>query len=166
MSNKHRFTIVSPDVPPVKRRIVDWTLCYICQEDYNSSNIVFPYKFPGFEENPENSSYYSTAQKLKDFQDIDELPPFLRLHVEHYESANRLALDFIQNKAVFLKNCVSNYNKQKYNRKLKQKRVSTTVEAEAPETPRTSRRTVCTETYSKRCFFCDQVELVSAFHSC
>ena len=125
MEIMHRFTIVSPDVPPVKRRIVDWTLCYICQEDCNSSNILFPSKFPGFAENPEKSSYYSTAQKLKNFQDIDELPPFLRNHVEHYESANTLALDFIQNKAVFHKNCVSSYNKQKYDRKLKQKRRGT-----------------------------------------
>ena len=53
------------------------------------------------------------------------------------ESAKTLALDFIQNKAVFHKNCVSNYNKQKYDRKLKQKCVST-VEPETPETPRTS----------------------------
>ena len=122
---------------------------YICKEDYNSSNIVFPSRFPGFAENLEKSSYYSTAQKLKDFQDINELPPFLRNHVEHYESANTLALDFIQNKAVFHKNYVSNYNKQKYDRKLKQKRVST-AEAEVPETPRTSRRKVCTKDYSKK----------------
>ena len=84
------------------------TLYYICQEDSNSSNIVFPSKFPGFAENPEKSSYYSTAQKLKDFQGIDELPPFLRNHVEYYELVNTLSLDFIQNKAVFHKNCVSN----------------------------------------------------------
>ena len=121
MSNKHRFTIVSPDVHPVKRRIVDWNLCYICQEDYNSSNVVLPYRFLGFVENPEKSSYYSTAQKLKDYQDIDEPSPFVRHLVEHYESAKTLAVDFIQNKAVFHKNCVSNYNKQKYDRKLKQK---------------------------------------------
>lgn len=54
-------------------------------------------------ESTEKSSYLSTAENLKRFQEIGELPAIVRIHVEKYQTARKLAAAFTENQAVFIK---------------------------------------------------------------
>ena len=42
----HQFELISPGRPLVTKP-VDWELCFVCQEDTDSSNLVRPYRKPG-----------------------------------------------------------------------------------------------------------------------
>ena len=46
------------------------------------------------------SSYLSTVEN---FQEIGELPAIVRIHVEKYQTARKLAATFTENQAVFIK---------------------------------------------------------------
>ena len=42
----HKFEFVSPD-RPITPKPVDWSICFICQEEEESSPLVFPYRKSG-----------------------------------------------------------------------------------------------------------------------
>ena len=46
MKSAQRFELVSPDRPLIANP-VDWSICFICQEEGDESFLVFPYKKPG-----------------------------------------------------------------------------------------------------------------------
>ena len=66
MSKKKLFEIVSPGIEVILKDI-NWKLCFICQENEITSNIVAPYNTPTFTEHPEKSSYFSTAKLLRGY---------------------------------------------------------------------------------------------------
>ena len=116
----------------------------------------------GFETNPEKSSYYSTAENLKNFLEINELPSALQKIVGQYEFSTDLAMAFVDNKAVFHKSCLSMYDKQKLSRKRK-----LVVESEDNDKPsRSTRRNTTTHNFSGNCFFCDKEDEEIELHLC
>ena len=69
--------------------------------------------------NPESNSYHTIADKLKQFEHINELPIQLkRRRALYYDKAN-LVEAFQENDAVFDKSCIAEFNKQKLSRKRK-----------------------------------------------
>ena len=65
------------------------------------------------------SSYWTTALYLKQFGQINVLPPQLKRRCTIYKNSQDLVQAFIENHAVFHKSCVSVYNRQKLKRKRK-----------------------------------------------
>ena len=59
------FHILSPIGKSInKEKEIDWSLCYICQEN-GSSELVKPCRHPRYAEHPEESSYHQQASILK-----------------------------------------------------------------------------------------------------
>ena len=71
---------------------------------------------------PETSSYPTTAKLLFQWKDIpDGLESLLRMRLNKFESDDSLMQAFIENKAVFHKNCQVTYNSQMLDRSMKKK---------------------------------------------
>ena len=163
MSKRKLFEIVSPDTPLVVKDI-NWELCYICQLDEVASDIVSPFKIAGFAENPEKSSYHSTAALLKKFQEINELPSLLQRRIEQYDMDNELASAFIDNKAIFHKKCLLKFSQLKYDRKVKS--IGTEKDTTCTETPLTRRSKISVANFTGTCFFCNLGVSIGTLHSC
>ena len=99
---------------------------------------------------------------MKRFQEIRELPPIVRTQVENYRTATELAAAYTKNQAVFHKTCMTRYDKQKFERKVKQNKPDDTL----TEIPRTSRRTISANKYSEKRLFYDKLETCHTLHSC
>ena len=160
--SKRKFTLVSPKTHTVVSKEVDWTRCFICQNEGDGDKLVYPFKNLGYDKNPENSSYFSTAHNLKEFQQIGELPSVPRKQVEKYTTASELASAFVEHEAVFHKTCMTRYDQQKLQRKIKQRN----NDEGSSETPQCSRNTVSANNFKEKCFFCDKVEACGTLHSC
>ena len=87
----------------VQDREIDCTDCFICQKDGNGK---FASLFRSCERT-DKSLYLSTAENLKQFQEIGELPLILMTQVEKYQTAMELAAAFIENQTVFHKTCMT-----------------------------------------------------------
>ena len=145
---------------------MDWSQCFTCQSHESTSAIVSPFKSPAFLENPEKSSYYKVADGIKKFQThTNVLPSALHKVVWRYGSDEILASDFVSNKAIFHKTCMTKYDAFKFERHM-QRNSSNIEPAEEAETPRLSRSITCAKHFTEGCFFCDKVEGASALHMC
>ena len=122
--------------------------------------------------NPINGSYQTTASNLKGFEAIEALPAPLKLRCQKYKDPDQLSKAFLDNRALFHKDCVSAFNKTKLNRKRKH---CETVEAEENvKTPisnesidiRSSRSAVDLQNNSEQCFFCAKEHRQQRLHQC
>ena len=67
--------------------------------------------------NPEKNSFHTVSVALKEFESIDGLPKNLHRRCKVFEDSKDLYNNFIKEKAVFHKSCISKFNKQKLGRK-------------------------------------------------
>ena len=147
---KRKFRLVSPEAESVQDGEMDLTDCFICQKD-GDGKLVSLFRSC---KSTEKSSYHSTAESLKRFQEIGELPLIVRTQAENYKTATELAAEFTKNQVVFHKTCMTRYDKHKFERKVKQKNPNDAL----IETSRTSRKTISARNFSEKCFFCDKLE--------
>ena len=118
------------------------------------------------------SSYWTTVLYLKEFEQIKMLPPQLRRRCTIYKNGEDLAEVFIENHVVFHKSCVSVYDKQKLNRKLKHAESFNVFDA--PENPSESDPIEVRINYSStdlrnfipNCLFCGEGDCEKKLHRC
>ena len=161
MSKIKLFEIVSPGIEVILKDI-NWKLCFICQENEITSNIIAPYNTPTFTEHPEKSSDFSMAKLLTNFQEINELPSFLLRRAEQYDTSE-LAAVFVNTKAIFHKNCLLKYSQLKYENKIKN---ACKEKEKDDKTPTTTRKKISAFNCTGTCFFWNSDETISNLHSC
>lgn len=94
--SKRIFMLVFFEAASVQDREVDCT----------DGNGKFASLFRSYESTVK-SLYLSTAENLKQFQEIGELPLILMTQVEKYQTAMELAAAFIENQTAFHKTCMT-----------------------------------------------------------
>ena len=121
---------------------------------------------------PEKSSYNTIANALKKFQDFESLPNLLKKRCQKYACSNDLLNAFLKQKAVFHKNCITNYNSQKLSR-VKRKLfcedatlTDTKDSNDVVEHKRPKRSSVLGSENLKRCFFCNDSSDGENMHRC
>ena len=121
---------------------------------------------------PTKCSYQTTALYLKEFEQMNALPPQLKRRCAMYKDDKDLSEAFIENHALFHKSCVSTYNKQKLSRKRKHAESlgvsdepQTSFEPDAVEV-RINRSNANLQNFVPKCFFCGEGKSEEKLHQC
>ena len=109
-----KFIQITPADPVSDLKPTDWKMFFICQKDGGKSPLIKPSTKNDY--TPEKSTYPTTAEQLIKWTEPEissGLERTLLLRLQQFESSYGLKQSFIENEAIFHKQCLNKYDKQK-----------------------------------------------------